>query len=412
MDLARVHERARKAIAVMISLLGTAAWATGACAQVADSDATQKDFPGPSHYLRGAYQFGSVVQTNDFLKGDNRSGEPIDRFQSVRLEFGWQTDGSKDWHHVYNFPTFGVGLYGADFDNDEELGKPTSLYGFFGWPLARPGRWTFNFELAFGFTNDWEPYDPITNPKNVALGLGRSVHIEVGANAQLRLARRWSLIGGITGTHFSNGGTQRPNHGLNQIGPILFARYDTDAPVQLPIRRQGLEYQKKWDLTFTASGGKRNLDLPIWDLPLTPEQKEQYGNQSYFIGNVTAGAAYRFSFKSRVAMGLDFCYDETVGDLMRIEAAKQGTTAEPKTSDSLELGAFGGYEIFAHRTHLILHFGYKLFTKDVEERLPKFYQRLGVRQFVYKNWFAGLNVRFHEIGSADNLEWTVGWRVE
>ena len=30
-------------------------------------------------------------------------------FQSVRIEFGWQTDGSKDWHHEYNFPTFGLG---------------------------------------------------------------------------------------------------------------------------------------------------------------------------------------------------------------------------------------------------------------------------------------------------------------
>jgi hypothetical protein len=370
-------------------------------------DADETKFPGPSHYLRGAYQFGKVLQTNGFLKGDNQSGEPIDSFQSVRLEFGWQTDGSKDWHHVYNFPTFGIGLYGADFNNDEELGTPTSLYGFFGWPMARSGRWRFDFELAFGFTNDWKPYDPVTNPKNVAMGLGRSVHIEVGANAQFRLARRWSLVGGITGTHFSNGGTQRPNHGINQIGPILFAKYDTDDPVEPPARRSGIAYEKKWDLTYTVSAGKRNIDLPFDD----PELREQYGNESYFIGNVTAGAAYRFSYKSRVAMGLDFCYDETVGDLMRIDAFNKGTTVDPSTTDNMELGAFGGYEIFAHRTHLILHFGYKLFTKDVEGRLPKFYQRLGVRQFVYRNLFAGLNVRFHEIGSADNLEWVLGIRT-
>ncbi len=88
-------------------------------------------FPGPSHFLRGAFQVGSVLQTNDFLKGDNQSGEPIESFRSVRLEFGWQTDGSKDWHHSYNFPSFGIGLYGADFNNGEELGTPTSLYGFF-----------------------------------------------------------------------------------------------------------------------------------------------------------------------------------------------------------------------------------------------------------------------------------------
>ncbi len=366
-----------------------------------------QEFPGASHYLRGAYQFGTVLKTNDFLKGDNQSGQPIDRFQSVRLEFGWQTDGSKDWHHVYNFPTFGLGLYAADFDNDEELGTPTSFYGFFTWPLARSERWKFNFELAFGFTNDWKPYDPVNNPKNFAMGLGRSVHIEVGANAEYRLARRWSLIGGITGTHFSNGGTQRPNDGLNQVGPILFAKYDTDEPVKPPTRRTKIAYQKKWDLTLTGSAGKRNLDLQFDD----PELREQYGNRSYFIGNITLGAGYRFSFKSRVAFGLDFCYDESVGDLIRLDAFNKGYNADPSTGDNLELGVFGGYEVYAHRTHLILHLGYKIFYKDVEGRLPAFYQRLGIRQFVYQNWFIGLNVRFHEIGSADNLEWTVGYRM-
>ena len=148
-------------------------------------DKNADTYPGSSNYLRGAYQFGTVLGTNDFLKGDNQSGQPIDSFQSLRLEFGWQTDGSKDWHHSYNFPSYGVGLYGADFNNDEELGKPTSLYGFFVWPLARTSRWTFNFELAFGFTNDWKAYDPVNNPKNVAMGLGRSVHIEVGGNARV-----------------------------------------------------------------------------------------------------------------------------------------------------------------------------------------------------------------------------------
>jgi hypothetical protein len=54
----------------------------------------------------------------------------------------------------------------------------------------------------------------------------------------------------------------------------------------------------------------------------------------------------------------------------------------------------------------------KLFYKDLPNRLPEFYQRLGVKQFFYENWFAGMNVRFHELGSADNLEWTVGYKME
>jgi hypothetical protein len=364
------------------------------------------DADGRTVFLRGAVQAGEVLETNDFLGGDNQSGEPVDSFRSVRLEIGWQTDGSRDWHHVYNFPTYGLGLYGADFDNDEELGTPTSLYGFFTWPFLRSGRWTGEFLLAFGLTNDWKPYDPVENPKNIAIGLGRSVHIEPGATIAYRVARRWSLIGGVTATHFSNGGTQRPNHGINQVGPILYVQHETDDPVALPVRREGLTYRRSWDFTITGSAGKRNLDLPLED----PDLRERYGNQSYAIANVTVGAAYRVSFKSRLAFGLDFCYDETVGDLMRIDAFNEGTSADPTLTDHLELGVFGGYEIFAHRTHAILHLGYKVATKDVPDRLPRFYQRLGIRQFVYQDLFAGLNVRFHELGSADNLEWVVGYQ--
>ena len=370
--------------------------------------AAQDDQPdsGPSHYLRTAYQAGQVLQTNDFLRGDNLSGEAIESFQSVRLEFGWQTDGSKDWHHEYNFPTFGIGLYGADYNSDE-LGTPTSLYGYFTWPMKRTPRWKFNFELAFGLTNDWQPYDPVNNPKNTSMGLGRSVHIELGANAEYRLANRWSVIGGITGTHFSNGGTQRPNHGLNQLGPILFLKYDVDEPVATPDVRRDVKSPKDWNIAVTGSAGIRNLDLAFED----PALREQFGNQSYTILNLTTIAGYRFAYKSRVAFGLDFAYDETVGDLIKVDGINRGVDAEGETIDNFEMGVVGGYEVFAHRTHVLVHFAYKILSKEVPGRLPKFYQRLGVRQFVYRNWYVGMNVRFHEIGSADNLEWNFGYRI-
>jgi hypothetical protein len=390
-------------LALLLLLLGAAGAAMA-------EDTTEDSAARHSHYLRVGPQAGWVLETNEFLAGDNLAGEPIDRFQSLRLEFGWQTDGSRDWQHAYNFPSYGLGIYGANLNNELELGTPTSLYGFFVWPLSRSGRWTFNFELAFGLTNDWKPYDPISNPKNVAIGLGRSVHIDVGANAEYRLADRWSLIGGFTGTHFSNGGTQNPNKGLNQIGPILFAKYDTDLPVTPPARRREYEYDRGWDLTYVASVGKRNLNLNISNF-VNPETGEEFLNKSYFIGNVTVGVGRRFSYKARYVFGLDFCYDETVGDLLRLDAYNTNSTADPSTWDNFELAGFGGVEIIANRTHLLVHFGYKVVSTETTSRLPKFYQRLGIKQFVYRNWFAGLNVRFHQLGSADNLEWNAGWTV-
>lgn len=384
---------------LVLALMIPAAFASG-------EDEPAEDYPGPSNYLRTAIQAGKIIPTNSFLEGDNATGQPIDSFQSLRLDLGWQTDGSRDWHHSYNFPSYGFGIYGANMESDE-LGTPSSLYGFFVWPLARGERWIFNFDINFGFTNDWEPYDPETNANQTSMGLGRSVHIEGGPNVEYRLANRWALIGGFTFTHFSNGGTQRPNDGLNQYGPLLYVKYDTDGPVPVPARRHISEYDKGWDLTVTGSGGKRNLDLE-----LTTEETQQYANKNYFIGNLTVGMGKRFSYKSRYVFGLDLGYDESVYDLMTINDLETGQNSTKSGWDKLELAVFGGYEIVAHRTHLIIHFGYKIFYKDIPNRLPPLYQRLGVKQFFYQNWFAGMNVRFHELGSADNLEWTIGYKVK
>jgi len=394
-------------LVLFVAILATA-FPLGAFAEDRTEDKADESFPGPSHYLRGGYQYGAVLQTNDFLKSNNDTGQPIDRFQSVRIEFGWQTDGSKDWHHVYNMPSFGIGLYGSDYFETEDLGDPTSLYGFFVWPLKRADRWTFNFEIAFGFTNNWNPYDPVNNPHNTSFGLGRSVHIEGGLSAEYRLARKWSLIAALTATHFSNGGTQRPNHGLNQMGPALYAKFDVDTPITPPVRREIEFTDRGWNLFVTGSAGKRNLDLTFTD----PDDREEYLNRSYFIGNLTVGTARKFSNKFRYHFGLDLGYDETVGDLMILDGLNNGYNADPSTGDNFELGLVAGLEATAHKTDLIVHLGYKVLSKEVEGRLPKLYQRIGVRQFVYQNWFVGLNVRFHEIGSADNLEWNLGYKLD
>jgi len=360
---------------------------------------------GTSHYLRGAYQFGAVLQTNAFVKGENNAGVPIDRFHSIRLDVGWQTDGSEDWHHLYKFPSYGFGIYGADFFNDRELGKPTSLYGFFCWPLGRSDRWQFNVDLAFGLTENWESYDPVDNPNNIAIGAGRSVHIETGINAEYRLANQWSLIGGLTATHFSNGGTQRPNHGLNITGPVIYLKHHQQNTPQVPSRLIITGFNPSWDLTFTISGGIRNLNLDIRD----HDQRVDYLNRNFFVGNYTLAMGRRFSPMSRYCFGLDVTYDQSVPALQDLAAYAEGKNAAKGWFDQFDVAAFGGYEHIINNTHLLLQLGYIFLRDDVNGRLPAFYQRLGLKQFVSENWFCGLNVRFHEIGSADNLEWNVGF---
>ena len=113
-----------------------------------------------------------------YYEGENLKGEPINSFHALSFSYGVQTAGQKEWHHILNFPYYGVSFYNADFFNSKELGYPTALFGFMGFPLKRTARSAFGYELGFGLTYNWKAYDPYRNPFNVAIGSHRTVYID------------------------------------------------------------------------------------------------------------------------------------------------------------------------------------------------------------------------------------------
>ena len=116
-------------------------------------------------FVRANYQRGGVLQTNEFLKGENASGQPIKSYQSIALEFGLQTNGEKSWHRAWGMPSVGFGIYGAALANEDELGHPVAIYGFFNNTLKQWNRFGIHFEGGAGMTFNWRPYDAIINRK-------------------------------------------------------------------------------------------------------------------------------------------------------------------------------------------------------------------------------------------------------
>jgi hypothetical protein len=403
--------RCHRSLLVVSILVATVLIVAATVAPAADADAVATS-GGESTFLRGAYQYGSVLATNDFVSGENANGKAIDTFQELRLEFGWQTSGVEDWHHLYNFPGYGLGINVGDYANDEELGRPTSLYGFFDWPLKRWGRNALIFGLGFGLADNWVAFDEATNPYNVAIGAGRSVYIDGGLNYEFALARRWWLQAGFSFTHYSNGGSQQPNWGINQIGGLLFVKYDLRER-ELPARRRELApYQPHWELSTIFSLGVRNLALDLRENP----EFGSYLTKDYLAGNFIVTAARQFSHMSRYNLGLDLDYDESVADIVLLEGLKQGRNPGPVSLwDKLGLGVVGGYEHVVARANLLVQLGYAVLRKDVsdingnEARLPRFYQRLGLKYRIFDDISLGLNVRFHDFSRADNLEFNLGY---
>lgn len=360
-----------------------------------------------SHFLRGAYQAGKVLATNSFVEGENLSGEPIDTYHGARLEFGWQTSGEEDWHHLYNFPTYGLGINACNYFNDEELGKPTSIYGFFGWPVKRWGRSTLNVDLGFGLADNWVAFDEVENPYNVAIGAGRSVYIDVGMTYEMPLAKRWWLLAGFTGTHYSNGGSQQPNWGMNQVGPLVYVKYDLQERKLPQVRRKLGPFEPTWEVAATFSFGVRNLEKDLRG----DEEFGHYYTKDYLATNVWVMANRQFSHMSAYSFGLDIDYDESVDDLVTIESlnAGKGVPGEVSTIEKMGLSVCGGYEHRMARAGLIVRIGYTVARKEVEGRLPRLYQRLGLKYDILDGVHMGLNVRFNDFSRANNLEFNMGY---
>lgn len=123
---------------------------------VASSSYSQK-YRNSGLYLETHLTQGKVLQSNDFVRGDNKEGLPISDFSATDFRIGWQTTGSKPWHHAHNLPYYGLGIHNVVLSNEDEIGYPAALYFFFGAPFSRKEKSSFDYEFSFGLSHNWGP---------------------------------------------------------------------------------------------------------------------------------------------------------------------------------------------------------------------------------------------------------------
>ena len=232
-------------------------------ASQSDSSATKKkNYP----FVSFNYHYGNIMQTNDFIRGENQYGEPMKRYQSGSLKIGWQNPGYADWQKVYHGPTYGVGFYVGDLSNPEEIGYPMALYGFFGIPIVRLNKFELYTEFQFGLAWNWQHYDSISNPNNIAIGSGLTVYLDIGLNAYYPITKNLDLGLGLSFTHFSNGGFERPNRGVNLVAPSIELKYHINGrPDVRNIEKAPKDLEKSNDLYFMLGYGDHQLNEHEFD---------------------------------------------------------------------------------------------------------------------------------------------------
>jgi hypothetical protein len=354
------------------------------------------------------YQAGSVMQTNDFVAGENASGNPINYFQSLRFEYGVKTDGRKMWHQLYAYPEWGVGLYFANFFNEAELGTPTAFYGYFKGPFWRWRKLSFNYNVGFGLTWNWQPYNTEANPYNIAIGSYRTVYIDAGLNLDWQVARRLTATFGVSFTHFSNGATSVPNMGLNLAAPSVGLKYQLKKDPPDLIKWDVPEYEDNWEFVMIVAGGVKQVEFDTTNTEL----KDKYLGVNYGVLSLMPTINRQISHKVKFGAGLDLAYDGSINAQIDVNSEGEYTTSQVPFWDRTSLSVFASFELVAGRLSLLVQPGYTLFRYNFEGEKPAFYQRAGLRYFIWKDLFLGINIRAHNFGVADYIEWNAGWRIK
>ena len=368
-------------------------------------DAQQaKNFSPLNNYaVQASYQMGYVFPTNDFVRGVNAEGDTIDDFQTFTVKIIKQTRGNKLWEQLYNYPEYGLGVYVADFQNPEEIGNPIALYGYFKAPFYRWEKVTINYELGVGVAFNWKSYSP-ANPYNIAIGAPLTVYLDLGANVQFQLTNRLFADIGFSLTHFSNGKLKSPNYGLNTIAPKVSLKYKlSNKPLDF-IKQDVQKYKPKNEFYVSAYTGIKNI---LYD-SLNVDASEKYEGVSYLVGGVSAVFNRQISYKSKIGIGVSLSYNGSVDAQVAVDNGELEVTPDPFIRH-LQISLFPSYELVVNKFSVLLQPSVYIYRKKLKNQTPVFYQRVGLKYNMFKNFYVGVNLRAYKFYISDFIEWNVAY---
>jgi len=274
------------------------------------------------------------------------------------------------------------------------------------FPLVQWNKNSLFFAFGFGFSTDWKKFDPEKNPYNNVIGELRAFYIDVELGYLFHISDRFDLIGSVSGTHFSNGGSKQPNSGFNIISPMIKLKYNFNSVKPSITEKTIPKYNSNHEWLIVLSAGVKNL---LYTIP-AENVNDRYSSVDYFSGAISNEYLYQYSHMFKVGVGADLSYDGSANN--RSDSAEvRGFEIEADFIDKVSLGGFIKYEQVISKLSVSAALGYYFIRKEFPGEVPDFYQKLGFKYHIWNDIFSGLNIRFYDFSKADYIEWNVGYRI-
>lgn len=315
----------------------------------------------------------------NYRTGQNRPHRDIIRnldfdCRGVEAKVGWQTPGLTDWQQAYRFPALGIGVNWNTFNNTI-LGNPAALYAFTAFPQFRFGRFRFDLEANLGISYGLNPYDPVTNPENFAVGSAVNAYFGLFLEQSFRVSPRFELFLAEGFSHYSNATLNYPNLGLNVFLIKTGIKYSLQ-PVSFEPKRK-LVADKDWSLRFCLFSGMKKLTTP------TP---------TYFEQGLTLAVNKRLSYKNLITLGYEAAYNQATQAMYWDRTLTFGQL--------ISQAVYAGHEFLIDRFSIGTFFGIYLAHQPTDKF---YYERLSLGYEVFPQTRISLCLKAHYI-KAEYLE--------
>jgi hypothetical protein len=351
-------------------------------------------------------QYGYVFPTNKFLNGTN-TGKPVDRVKSMAARYIIHTDGSKDWHQMYNYIEYGFGAYFASFNEPKHLGNAMAIYSFVYSPIVSWGKFTLKNDLVIGLSYVQKHWS-LNNVENISIGSHLNCFIQEGFLLDYKISNHFQLALGVNVSHISNGATKRPNKGINSLSSQLNLRYNF-YDTEINYIKDKPQFKKGYDFVLSAFGGFYHDYAEMHQYALTDARR--YHNRTFYAFGLTTIAYKRLSFKNNLGLGFNWGYDDLADNYFKTENNELISTTTP-FSHRLNLTCFLSYEYKINHFSALAEIGYYLIRQTSEQSTSNFFQRVGLRYNIFDNLFLTTAIRASNLSVAHYIEWGIGYRFK
>lgn len=253
---------------------------------------------------------------------------PMSHFHTYELSYNFKSNGNAAWERTFNHPKFGILATTILNSNRAVLGNGYGLAGRVTLPKKRWGKksaWQWNNDMAFGIGVMERKFDLINNPKNVAIGSHANLLIILGTEIEYNQPH-FSFNFGLDFTHFSNGGTVKPNLGIN-----------------IPSLRVGMSWMTRKRDFIESNDVLERDDLNLYLIGIASAKNNyEFENRIYPVFGMSAHFSKKQGSRYRYLYGLDLIYSD---------ANRRFLSSSPNQTffETMQVGVYNAWEVEIHR---------------------------------------------------------------